>query len=68
VIACTNYVPLILAAVGFAGFGAAGQAISTVYISEISHVSNQMKSQVFYKLYLFFYIIVRWLETVINVE
>jgi hypothetical protein len=41
-IACTNYVPFVLAAVGFAGVGAAGQAVSSVYISEISHVSNIM--------------------------
>ncbi|RVE52105.1 hypothetical protein evm_003178 [Chilo suppressalis] len=35
VLCITNYVPLILLAVGFAGVGAAGQAVSSVYISEI---------------------------------
>jgi hypothetical protein len=37
-IACTRHVPLVLAAVGFAGVSAAGQAVSSVYIAEISHV------------------------------
>ncbi|XP_060807113.1 facilitated trehalose transporter Tret1 isoform X2 [Amyelois transitella] len=36
VISITNYVPLILCAVGISGFGAAGQVLTTVYIAEIS--------------------------------
>ncbi|XP_073962345.1 facilitated trehalose transporter Tret1-like [Choristoneura fumiferana] len=36
VISLTTYVPLILAAVGVAGIGAAGQIVTGVYVSEIS--------------------------------
>ncbi|XP_063833519.1 facilitated trehalose transporter Tret1-like [Ostrinia nubilalis] len=35
VLSFTDYIPLVLVAVGFAGVGAAGQAVSSVYISEI---------------------------------
>ncbi|KAM3958156.1 uncharacterized protein ACR2FA_007795 [Aphomia sociella] len=35
VVSLTTSVPLVLAAVGFSGVGAAGQAVSAVYISEI---------------------------------
>ncbi|KAL4717826.1 hypothetical protein ACJJTC_000975 [Scirpophaga incertulas] len=39
IISLTRNVPLILVAVGLAGVGAAGQAVSSVYISEISQDS-----------------------------
>lgn len=35
IITLTNYTPLIIIAIGITGFGAAGQAVSAVYIAEI---------------------------------
>ncbi|XP_049880004.1 facilitated trehalose transporter Tret1-like isoform X2 [Pectinophora gossypiella] len=39
IISLTTYVPLVIAAIGVAGFGAAGQAVSSVYIAEIAQDS-----------------------------
>ncbi|XP_075985678.1 facilitated trehalose transporter Tret1-like [Anticarsia gemmatalis] len=39
IISLTNSVPLVLFAMGLAGFGTAGQAASSIYIAEIAHDS-----------------------------